>query len=229
MDSYLIKKCPSRAYYIPNFIGEAEEELLIKNVYESPKPKWTQLKNRRLQNWGGQPHVKGMISESIPEWLNIYCEQISRLGVFETCKPNHILINEYLPGQGLLSNSVSTISLGSHTLLDFYEPLDTGNELQATADSSLQSRFKFSLLLEPRSLLVLQDKMYDIYLHGIKETMDDCLDQEKIFNLENIANVKYIQPGAIFKRDCRVSLTIRNVPKVIKLNKNLNLFLNNKK
>ncbi len=262
MDSYLIKKCPSRAYYIPNFIGEAEEELLIKNVYESPKPKWTQLKNRRLQNWGGQPHVKGMISESIPEWLNIYCEQISRLGVFETCKPNHILINEYLPGQGLLSNSrklsifkiskskmnlfffkgimphvdgplyyrtVSTISLGSHTLLDFYEPLDTGDELQATADSSLQSRFKFSLLLEPRSLLVLQDKMYDIYLHGIKETMDDCLDQEKIFNLENIANVKYIQPGAIFKRDCRVSLTIRNVPKVIKLNKNLNLFLNNKK
>ena len=129
----------------------------------------------------------------------------------------------------LYYRTVSTISLGSHTLLDFYEPLDTGYELQAITDNSLKSRFKFSLLLEPCSLLVLQEKMYDIYLHGIKEITEDLIDQGKIFNLENLANVKYLQSEAVIKRDCRVSLTIRNVPKIIKLNKNLNLFLNNKK
>jgi len=71
--------------------------------------------------------------------------------------------------------------------------------------------------------------MYDIYLHGIKEITEDLVDQEKIYNLENLANVEFFRPGIAFKRECRVSLTIRNVPKTIKLNKNINLMLNNKK
>lgn len=33
----------------------------------APLPKWTQLTNRRLQNWGGIPHPKGMIAEEIPK------------------------------------------------------------------------------------------------------------------------------------------------------------------
>ena len=36
-------------------------------VNSAPKPKWKQLSNRRLQNWGGQPHPKGMIAEKLPK------------------------------------------------------------------------------------------------------------------------------------------------------------------
>lgn len=54
------------AYYFPNFITMSEEEEIIKCVNKAPQPKWTQLSNRRLQNWGGIPHPKGMIAEEIP-------------------------------------------------------------------------------------------------------------------------------------------------------------------
>lgn len=54
------------AIYIPNFITEEEELEIIKHVNNAPLPKWTQLSHRRLQNWGGIPHPKGMIAEEIP-------------------------------------------------------------------------------------------------------------------------------------------------------------------
>lgn len=100
MDEFLVDKAPKTLFYIPNFITPEDENRLIKHVYDSPKPKWTQLKNRRLQNWGGVPMTKGMIAEPIPDWLAECCQKISALGVFAEKSPNHILINEYLPGQG---------------------------------------------------------------------------------------------------------------------------------
>ena len=58
MEPYQIKNIPESAYYIPNFITEQEEEHLLKEIYKTSSIKWTQLSNRRLQNWGGVPHPK---------------------------------------------------------------------------------------------------------------------------------------------------------------------------
>ncbi len=121
--------------------------------------------------------------------------------------------------------TVSTISLGSHTLLDFYEPfkdLEEGHE-----ENSFEKRYFFSLLLEPCSLLILKDKMYDVYLHGIKETAEDCIDSSTILNFENLEQKEKYLNSMLVKRGTRVSLTIRNVSKIIKINKNL--FFSNKK
>jgi alkylated DNA repair protein alkB family protein 6 len=101
LEEFRLKNCPDKIYYIPNFISEEEEDFLIENISNAPKPKWTQLKNRRLQNWGGLPQAKGMIQEEIPKWLNDFCLKVNDLGVFENHVPNHVLINEYLPSQGL--------------------------------------------------------------------------------------------------------------------------------
>ncbi|CAF0733298.1 unnamed protein product [Brachionus calyciflorus] len=230
LDAHLVTNCPKTCFYIPNFISKEEEEQLIQNVYNSPKPKWTSLKNRRLQNWGGLPSLKGMVQEEIPAWLNTQCRKIFDLGVFEDKMPNHILINEYLAGQGIMPHedgpmyypTVSTISLGSHTFLDFYKPISEGE----SAESTLESRYMFSILLEPRSLVVLRDDMYKVYLHGIKETNQDLIVSKKIINFNKLG--QNYEESDILMRQTRISLTIRHVPKVLKVNLSSLLFKNKK-
>ena len=49
----LVKDAPSTVYYVPNFITQYEESVLMQRVSDAPKPKWTCLANRRLQDYGG--------------------------------------------------------------------------------------------------------------------------------------------------------------------------------
>lgn len=66
--------------YIPNFITSEEERSIIKEADNTPKPKWTQLLNRRLINYGGIPYPKGMIAEEMPCWLTSFVDKINNLG-----------------------------------------------------------------------------------------------------------------------------------------------------
>ncbi|KAL1448727.1 hypothetical protein MTO96_028163 [Rhipicephalus appendiculatus] len=83
-----------RVYYVPNFITDFEEKCLYDKVYDAPKPKWVQLAHRRLQNWGGLPHPKGMVPEALPQWLKDISAKVANLGVFGEKSPNHVLVNE---------------------------------------------------------------------------------------------------------------------------------------
>lgn len=169
--------------------------------------------------------MKGMVVEEIPSWLKLYCQRVYDLGIFETSMPNHILVNEYQPGQGIMPHedgpmyypTVSTVSLGCHTLLDFYKPLGQ-IENQENTSGDLKDRFMFSLLLEPRSLLILQDDMYKVYLHGIKEVSEDLIDQNVIKNYDKVDSSVYPNGSTVERKSARVSLTIRHVSKIAKLN-----------
>lgn len=213
---FVIKDAPPTVYYIPDFLSEQEETYLQQQVYKSPKPKWTQLSGRRLQNWGGLPHPKGMLAETIPDWLQTYCQKISCLGAFGGKDANHVLVNEYKAGEGIMPHedgplyypTVTTLSLGSSALLDFYTPVGS---LLGDAPQTEENRFLFSLLVKPRSLVILQEDMYQKLLHGIRPCHHDALG-EKVLNLL-AAGAK---PGEVLTRGTRVSLTIRHVPKVTK-------------
>ncbi|XP_067831057.1 alpha-ketoglutarate-dependent dioxygenase alkB homolog 6 [Heptranchias perlo] len=219
LEPHRVDQAPATVYYIPNFITVSEENYLLQQVYNSPKPKWTQLSGRRLQNWGGLPHSRGMLAEKLPDWLDKYIKKISSLGLFAGKVANHVLVNEYKPGEGIMPHedgplyfpTVTTISLGSQTLLDFYHPIKRENEeIEVFFPQTEDNRYFLSLLLEPRSLLVLQDDMYVKYLHGIRPVVEDIV-TEKIANLKS-CSTKF---GAI-SRTTRISLTIRHVPKVLK-------------
>uniref|UniRef100_A0A8D0CAJ9 AlkB homolog 6 n=1 Tax=Salvator merianae TaxID=96440 RepID=A0A8D0CAJ9_SALMN len=228
LEPFRVTKAPPTAYYIPEFLTEAEEAYLLQQVYGAPKPKWTQLSGRRLQNWGGLPHPKGMVLEKLPPWLQAWTDKVSALEVFGGKLANHVLVNEYRPGEGIMPHedgplyfpTVTTINLGSHTLLDFYYPVSRGQPAERNKEMAGQKgpaaqteeqRHFLSLLLKPRSLLVLQDDMYTQYLHGIRPVTEDIV-TEKVAN----AGVCDSELGGALHRGTRVSLTIRHVPRVLK-------------
>jgi len=212
LDKHKLEKAPCTAYYIPNFITESDEVYLIDHISKTPSPRWTQLKNRRLQNWGGVPHPKGMIAEKIPDWLNRFVSQVNKVGMFGDKLANHVLLNEYLPGQGIMPHFdgpmfhpvIATLSLGSHCVEHFY---------REKSGSQQDKEIVASIFLEPRSLLILKDDLYHEYLHGIEEISEDNLSGD-------VLNVQNRDIGVAKQRETRISLTIRHVPKTSKLKLN---------
>ncbi|XP_077302648.1 putative RNA/DNA demethylase ALKBH6 isoform X2 [Arctopsyche grandis] len=212
LQKYKLSTIPSTVYYIPEFITETEENALIARIYDVPKPKWTQLLNRRLQNWGGIPHPKGMIAEPIPDWLQEYLNRINSLDLMNGKVPNHILANEYLSGQGIMPHTdgplfyptITTVSCGSHTVIHFTKKTENQTENEE----------KHSILLEKRSLLIVQDDFYENYLHGIDDVTADSVSQD-LANFHKCSESYEI--GQTLKRQTRISLTIRHVPKTTRI------------
>lgn len=155
-------------------------------------------------------------------WMQIlYCSII--LGVFDEVKANHVLVNEYLAGQGIMAHTdgplfhpiICTISCGSHTILQFHEHETT---ISTTDDNSIDIQHRklvCQLLIEPRSLLILKDDMYNMYLHSIANETHDIITPD-LANLEQCNELKN-RVGGTIGRNRRISLTIRHVPKTSKI------------
>ena len=166
-----------------------------------------------------------MIVEEIPPWLTSVLQEVNGIGtenetgtrVFPSSNPaNHILLNEYKAGQGIMPHldgdlffpTISTLSLGSHTVLNFYHQMADGET------ANWQDRKEFSLLVEPRSLLILKDDLYHKFLHGIEEVEEDCTIEKNLV----ICEPEKLDMNKDRKaRGTRYSLTMRNVPKTAKL------------
>ena len=137
--------------------------------------------------------------------------------------PNHVLINEYMPGQGIMPHKdgsayhpvVCTVSLGSSLCLDIYI---TGE------DGTTPSKPLWRILQEPRSILVTTGELYSDYLHGIAEVKEDInLGPQTVSNWALLRSPGEIRGGKI-ERKTRVSLTYRDVIKVSQLGAKLGIF-----
>ncbi|KAG0256397.1 Alpha-ketoglutarate-dependent dioxygenase alkB 6 [Actinomortierella ambigua] len=245
-----LTKAPPSVFYLPDFISIQEEAELLAKVLGAPRPKWVQLKNRRCSA-GGVVSPKGMVGEPVPSWLTTpLFDRLKQLNVFTAndgspYAPNHVLINEYLPGQGIMPHldgpayfpTVATVSLGSHCILEFFkynkdgDPSQGINEMGSSTkggnkDTAVEDKEKhssdrprrqpdFSLLVQPRSLLVLKDQVYTGYMHGIREITEDDLTDACIVNMDQ-------QPSGLptcLERGTRISLTLRKVERVLSASK----------
>jgi alkylated DNA repair dioxygenase AlkB len=112
--------------------------------------------------------------------------RLQQAGLFDET-PDQIIVNEYQPGQGIsahidcvpcFADTIASLSLGSSCVMDFTH--------SKTGDKS-------SLLLEPRSLLVLTGDARYVWQHAIAGRKTDR------------------HNGQIIQRARRVSLTFRKV------------------
>jgi len=137
--------------------------------------------------------------------------------------PNHVLINEYLPGQGIMPHKdgaayypvVCTVSLGSSLCLDIYDT----NE-----DGTRKTEPRWKIFQEPRSLLITTGEMYTKNLHGIADVAADMdLGPATVANWQLLKSPEDIINGTK-ERQTRTSLTYRDVIKVSKLGNKISLF-----
>ncbi|KAK0602954.1 hypothetical protein LWI29_038478 [Acer saccharum] len=158
--------------YVPDFITEIEETHLLNNIYGGPVSKWKSLKNRRLQNW-------------VPPWLTKITQRIYEKSRLFPSAINHVLINEYLPNQGIMPHQdgpayfpvVAILSLGSPVVMDFtphsrlrtstdtsknnVDGTSSGGEAFVTeTEEWIDNHHPFSVLLMPCSLLIFKDDAY---------------------------------------------------------------------
>jgi len=189
-------------FYIPDYITTSEEAQLKLQIY-AHTGKWTQLKKRRLQNWGGIPNPQGMVAEELPQFLLTITRRLVESGVFQQ-SPNHVLLNEYSAGQGIMPHKDGPLYYPKVAILSLCAPAIIGFR------ENLKSPPQTSVLLQPQSLLIFSESAYTTYFHGIEEVEYDTI-TECVVNTVQAA----IHVGTVVERGTRLSLTIRIVPNLV--------------
>ncbi len=175
--------------YIADFIDAATEAALIQIIDDQP---WITELKRRVQHYGWRYDYKArsvtndLRIGALPDWLQTYAVRLQQAGYFPEM-PDQVIINEYQPGQGIsahidcvacFADTIASLSLGSPCVMDF---------------THSKSGEKSSLLLEPRSLLVLTDDARYVWQHAIAGRKTDRYN------------------GQIIERSRRISMTFRTV------------------
>jgi alkylated DNA repair dioxygenase AlkB len=180
---------PNGIKYVPNFITADLANFLISQL---DLANWSNDLKRRVQQFGYlyDYRARRVLAEShlgpLPEWLEPVARTVGS-AVNSSNVPDQVIANEYLPGQGISAHIdcepcfgpvVASLSLLSHCEMVF---------------RSTDPGAKVSIILEPRSLIVLSDEGRYQWTHEIPARKSDTIN------------------GQRQKRHRRVSLTFREM------------------
>jgi hypothetical protein len=148
--------------YHAAYVTPTEEAELVRII---DAELWDTTWERRRQLYGATYGPGESAERPIPSWGLSLAKRMHREGISQR-QFDQMLVNEYEPGQGIalhhdhkpFDRTVVSLSLLSPCLMDFRHPAT--NERR-------------SLLLEPRSLLVLSDEARHEWQHGIARRKND--------------------------------------------------------
>ncbi len=176
--------------YIPDYITEDQHDWLLDRIDEQ---QWLDDLKRQVQHYGFKYDYKArkvdldMRIGELPDWLERLGKKLYQDKHMPEV-PDQVIINEYLPGQGISSHIdcepcfrgiIVSLSLGSGCIMNFTNKYDKTK--------------KIPVWLAPRSLVVLSSEARYAWLHGIPARKWDEWNGEK------------------HERQRRVSLTFRKV------------------
>jgi alkylated DNA repair protein alkB homolog 6 len=219
LSRYRVGAIPT-VYYIPDFITEADEQTILAQVYAVPgdHERWTTLRTRRLQCWGGQIDAqgKGHDSADLCPWLRTLRTALVQRGVFSSA-PDHVLINEYCPGQGIMPHTdgpryvpmTATLSLESDAVMNF--ALKASAADIGVKDLSPVQR----VILRRRSLVAFANAAYSEYTHSIDAVHEDVLapaiEDPAVAYCPVVNETVSTTESTVITRSRRISITLRRV------------------
>ncbi len=174
---------------VTNFISDEEASNLIDTIN---KQKWNKTLRRYTQHYGyTYNYTARSITEKdyinkLPKWLDSIINKILEHKYIDE-KPDQVIINRYLPGEGIgphtdsdiFKNKIYSISLGSPCKFEFVNKNDKSD--------------KKTIYLKPKTLLIMKDKARYNYTHSISPNKYDMIN------------------GSRRRRLTRYSITFRNV------------------
>jgi alkylated DNA repair dioxygenase AlkB len=175
--------------YVSDFITIEEHDELINCINNE---KWLDDLKRRVQHYGYKYDYRtryvdySMKIGNLPNWIISVAKKIQTSDFMDEL-PDQMIVNEYLPGQGIsahidcepcFGDTVISLSLGSTCVMKF---------------SDKYSSEKIEVFLEPRSIVILKKDARYNWTHEIVPKKKDIF--------KNIP----------FQRSTRISLTFRNI------------------
>lgn len=159
--------------YLPDTLTAAQQSDLLTWIDSQP---WLTGLKRRVQHYGWRYDYRArrvtqdMKLGPIPDPIKRWCDHLAGQGFFDQPPdqpPDQVIINEYLPGQGIaphidcepcFGKTIVILSLGSPVQMEF---------TRQTSDR------KTSIDLHPGSLLILTDQARYHWKHGITARLTD--------------------------------------------------------
>jgi len=175
--------------FISQIVSGAEQTGFLSTIDALP---WQEDLKRRVQHYGYRYDYSAREVTAadrlgpLPDWLAELAGRVGDAAPFNRT-PDQVIINEYLPGQGIAPHIdretcfgpvIASLSLGSAVTMDF---------VHAETDEKRSAR------LELGSLLILEGDMRYKWRHGIAPRKSDLVDGKRV------------------PRERRVSLTFRTV------------------
>jgi alkylated DNA repair dioxygenase AlkB len=175
--------------YTPDYITPDEETRLLEQLDQQP---WSSELRRRVQHYGYRYDYKAqmitpdMQAAHLPPWLQELARRLQQ-DTHTPTLPDQVIVNEYLPGQGI-ADHIDCVPCFGDGILSL--SLESGCEMRFTEQTT---RVQVPLWLAPRSLLLIQGAARYQWQHGIPARKSDLHNGQRV------------------QRGRRVSLTFRTV------------------
>lgn len=157
--------------YLPGYLAPVDQDRLLGLIDQQP---WITDLKRRTQHYGYRYNYSrrtvdpSLFLGPLPTWAGSLAERLYR-DSFTDKLPDQLIVNEYMPGQGIASHidcltcfgdTILSLSLGSPCAMVFTQ-VETGR--------------RASVVLEPGSLVVMHGEARRAWRHGIPPRKTDLI------------------------------------------------------